>query len=89
MLSSPSSDLSLPSLLQGRSDSTTAVGAEISGLAGRGHHLFLDHFQNMARGHFIVRRLEREFGDEVVREEYELAAGEMGFRNDSETESVS
>jgi hypothetical protein len=30
--------------------------------------LFIDHFQDMARGHFIVRRLERVYGaDEVER----------------------
>ncbi|MRR53353.1 MAG: EcsC family protein [Deltaproteobacteria bacterium] len=33
--------------------------------------LFIDHFQNMARGHFIVRRLERDHGQEEVRKLYE------------------
>jgi hypothetical protein len=33
--------------------------------------LFIEHFQDMARGHFIVRRLERTYGAEVVRAEYE------------------
>ncbi len=32
--------------------------------------LFIDHFQNMARGHFIVRRLERKYGKEVVKATY-------------------
>jgi len=32
--------------------------------------LFIDHFQNMARGHFIVRRLERKYGKEIVEETY-------------------
>lgn len=32
--------------------------------------LFIDHFQDMARGHFIVRRLERKYGMEMVREVY-------------------
>ena len=32
---------------------------------------FADHFQTMARGHFIVRRLERAHGAELVRFEYE------------------
>jgi hypothetical protein len=37
--------------------------------------LFMDHFQHMARGHFIVRRLERAHGKEPVREAYrQLAA---------------
>src|SRR5690606_24273673 len=32
--------------------------------------LFISHFQDMARGHFIVRRLERRYGAEAVREWY-------------------
>jgi len=32
--------------------------------------LFIDHFQDMARGHFIVRRLERKYGREIVEETY-------------------
>ena len=38
--------------------------------------LFIDHFQDMARGHFIVRRLERTYGEEEVRRKYDqLLAG--------------
>lgn len=33
--------------------------------------LFIDHFQDMGRGHFIVRRLERLHGREEVRRLYE------------------
>nr|WP_246545709.1 EcsC family protein [Pelotalea chapellei] len=33
--------------------------------------LFIDHFQDMARGHFIVRRLERIHGQEMVRRHYD------------------
>ena len=33
--------------------------------------LFIDHFQEMARGHFIVRRLERTYDPQLVRAEYE------------------
>ncbi len=33
--------------------------------------LFMDHFQDMARGHFVVRRLERLYGKEQVQELYE------------------
>jgi len=32
--------------------------------------LFIDHFQDMARGHFIVRRLERKYGPEQVKTLY-------------------
>ena len=33
--------------------------------------LFIEHFQNMARGHFTVRRLEKIYGAEPVRLAYE------------------
>src|SRR6056297_811420 len=38
--------------------------------------VFIDHFQDMARGHFIVRRLERNHGSEAVRRMYAELAGE-------------
>lgn len=36
--------------------------------------VFMDHFQNMARGHFIVRRLERTYGKDLVHETYQRLA---------------
>jgi len=33
--------------------------------------LFIDHFQEMGRGHFIIRKLERNHGQEDVRRLYE------------------
>jgi hypothetical protein len=33
--------------------------------------LFMEHFQNMARGHFIVKRLEAKYGVARIREAYE------------------
>jgi len=33
--------------------------------------IFIDHFQSMARGHFIVRRLERTYGQEMVKRAYQ------------------
>jgi len=33
--------------------------------------LFMDHFQSMARGHFIILRLEKKYGLEIIRQEYE------------------
>jgi hypothetical protein len=33
--------------------------------------IFIEHFQSMARGHFIVRRLERRYGPAAVRSAYE------------------
>jgi len=32
--------------------------------------LFIDHYQDLARGHFCVRRLERKYGREAVRDLY-------------------
>ena len=31
---------------------------------------FISHFQQMARGHFIVRRLERKYGEDEVEKQY-------------------
>jgi hypothetical protein len=39
--------------------------------------LFISHFQAAARGHFIVRRLERKYGGEFVKREYEKVLGEL------------
>ena len=33
--------------------------------------VFTDHFQEVAKGHFTIRRLEREYGADVVRAEYD------------------
>jgi hypothetical protein len=33
--------------------------------------IFINHFQDMARGHFTIRRLERKYGTKVVQSEYE------------------
>jgi hypothetical protein len=33
--------------------------------------IFIDHFQEMAHGHFTVRRLERKYGADAVRNTYE------------------
>jgi hypothetical protein len=35
--------------------------------------IFITHFQNAAHGHFTIRRLERTYGVDVVRHEYEQA----------------
>jgi nucleoside 2-deoxyribosyltransferase len=35
------------------------------------NYAFIDHFQDVARGHFAIRRLERSYGKEVVRAQYE------------------
>jgi hypothetical protein len=33
--------------------------------------IFIDHFQDMAKGHFIVRKLERVYGKEIIKKRYE------------------
>lgn len=43
------------------------VGA-VSG--GTINYLFMNHFQEMARGHFVVRRLEKKYGMEHVEKTY-------------------
>ncbi len=41
-----------------------AIGATIN-------TLFMDYYQDMARGHFILRRLERKYSTDFIRSEYE------------------
>jgi EcsC protein family len=38
--------------------------------------MFMQHFQDVARGHFLVRRLERQYGSEAIRLAYEDLARE-------------
>jgi hypothetical protein len=38
------------------------------------NYAFIEHFQEVARGHFTVRRLERTYGKEAVRKAYERFA---------------
>ena len=54
------------------------VAAEIIPIAGAAggltlNILFSNHFQGLAEGHFTVRRLERTYGSDLVRREYEQA----------------
>jgi hypothetical protein len=48
-----------------------AVGGAAVNLA------FIEHFQDIARGHFTVRRLERIYGVDAVRAEYDRLRGEI------------
>ncbi len=49
-----------------------AQGVPIIGALGGAtiNVLFIEHFQDMARGHFIVRRLERKYGEDEVKKAY-------------------
>jgi hypothetical protein len=51
------------------------IGAVGGGLVNT---MFISHFQDMARGHFAIRRLEREYGVDVVREAYQLLVVDEG-----------
>lgn len=55
------------------SQKVAAQAVPLIGAAGGGviNVLFIDHFQEMARGHFIIRRLERTYDPQLVRAEYE------------------
>jgi len=46
------------------------VGAVVGGTVNL---LFMYHFQEMARGHFIVKRLEKIYGAELIEHEYRKA----------------
>jgi hypothetical protein len=64
---------------------TDKVAAElvpiIGGLGGAAiNFIFIRHFQETARGHFIIRRLERKYGREAVRREYESFIEELNQR---------
>ncbi len=54
-----------------------AQGVPIVGALGGAtiNVLFIEHFQDMARGHFIIRRLERKYGEDPVRAKYEEISG--------------
>jgi hypothetical protein len=54
------------------SEKAMAQLVPITGAAGGAiiNTLFMDHFQGVSRGHFTVRRLERIYGGEVVRQAY-------------------
>ncbi|OAB61863.1 peptidase [Leptolyngbya valderiana BDU 20041] len=54
------------------SEKAAAQSVPVIGAAGGAliNVLFMDHFQNAARGHFIVRRLERSHGIEPVQAAY-------------------
>lgn len=55
------------------SEKLAAQAIPILGAAGGAavNLIFMDHFQDLARGHFIVRRLERKYGLTAVRQAYE------------------
>ncbi|HTS25599.1 MAG TPA: EcsC family protein [Bryobacteraceae bacterium] len=59
------------------SEKVVAEAVPIVGALGGGavNLVFINHFQDMAHGHFTVRRLERTYGEQRVREEYDRVRG--------------
>jgi len=57
-------------------EKVAAVMLPVIGAAGGAtiNLLFINHFQSIARGHFIIRTLEREYGQEFIKQEYEKIA---------------
>ncbi len=55
------------------SEKFAAEAIPVIGAAGGAmiNTIFIDHFQDVSRGHFIVRRLEQRHGKEPVQSEYE------------------
>jgi EcsC protein family len=64
------------------SEKAAAQAIPIIGAAGGAivNLLFVDHFQDVARGHFIVRRLERTYGTPLVREAYDRSRSRDSIR---------
>ena len=62
------------------SEKLAAQAAPVLGAIGGAavNAAFAEHFQTLARGHFIVRRLERQHGASVVAFEYQRLRGERG-----------
>jgi hypothetical protein len=54
------------------SEKVAAQAIPLIGAAGGAliNTIFIDHFQQIARGHFIIRRLERDYGQDLIRQEY-------------------
>ncbi len=54
------------------SEKIAAQAVPLIGAAGGAliNTIFIDHFQDMARGHFIIRRLERVYGPDEVKRQY-------------------
>ena len=55
------------------SEKAAAQAIPVIGAAGGSilNTLFIDHFQDMARGHFIVRRLENKYGCDQIKRAYD------------------
>jgi hypothetical protein len=43
------------------------------------NYAFMDHFQQVGQAHFTVRRLERQYGKDIIRAEYERLRARTAF----------
>ena len=61
------------------SEKAAAQAVPIVGAIGGGlvNVVFMDHFQDTAEAHFTVRKLERQYGEDTVRGEYERLAAKL------------
>jgi hypothetical protein len=68
------------------SEKAAAQAVPILGAAGGAlvNTIFIGHYQEMARGHFAIRRLERLHGAEAVRAAYEDSGGQEPRMNTDE-----
>jgi hypothetical protein len=59
------------------SQKTAAQLIPVIGAAGGAavNLVFMSHYQEMARGHFVVRALERRYGRDLVQANYEALRG--------------
>ena len=67
MVSQIAARFGIPMTQKAIAQSLPVVGAAGGALINT---LFIDHFQNMSRGHFVVRRLERKYGADVIKQAY-------------------
>ncbi len=56
--------------------SIPAIGAVLGAMVNT---VFMDHFQQMAHGHFTVRRLERKYGTAAVERAYQTRGDALSF----------
>jgi hypothetical protein len=68
LISQIAARFSIPVTEKAAAQAVPVVGAAGGALINT---LFIDHFQAVARGHFVIRRLERVYGDAAVRAAYE------------------
>lgn len=72
------------------SQKALAQTVPIIGAIGGGvvNTMFITHFQEVARGHFSIRRLERKYGEEPVKEAYQHAIALSRVRRDASGEDT-